>query len=114
MTKNITKRTIAVVLSILCASGVVTANSSLGGVVVDTAIVASAETYGDYEYTFLEDGTVEISKYIGSDEVLVIPSEIDGYKVSAIGWYAFRDCSSITSVTIPDSVTSIGFMAYYG
>lgn len=28
--------------------------------------------------------------------------------VTSIGWYAFEDCSSMTSVTIPDSVTWIG------
>ena len=28
--------------------------------------------------------------------------------------YAFENCSSLTSVTIPNSVTSIGYKAFYG
>ena len=33
------------------------------------------------------------------------------YSVTSIGSHAFENCSSITSVAIPNSVTSIGFRA---
>ena len=36
------------------------------------------------------------------------------YSVTSIGGSAFRDCSSLTSVTIPNSVTSIGYGAFLG
>ncbi len=34
--------------------------------------------------------------------------------VTTVGWWAFSGCSSLTSVTIPDSVTTIGNSAFWG
>ena len=75
-------------------------------------IAAGAETYGDFEYSVLSDGTVYISNYNGSAEKVDIPKKIDGKSVTCIGAYAFDYCSNITSVTIPDSVTSISQFAF--
>lgn len=68
------------------------------------------ETYdsGDYSYALLDDGTAEITKYCGEAETLEVPAELDGYVVTAIGDLAFSSCSCLTSVTLPDSVTTIG------
>ena len=70
------------------------------------------EEFGDYEYEYLDDGTVEITGYYGEETELVIPSEINGYKVTGIGDWTFYECSSITRITIPNSVTSIGSSAF--
>lgn len=43
---------------------------------------------------------------------IVIPEYIDGYQVTGIKGTAFRDCTDITSVTIPNGVTSIGNSAF--
>ena len=43
---------------------------------------------------------------------LVIPSEYKGKPVKEIGPSAFEDCRSLTSIDIPDSVTSIGRYAF--
>lgn len=45
---------------------------------------------------------------------LVIPSEYNGKAVVSIAENAFKGCSEITSVTVPDSVTKIGGGAFSG
>ena len=46
--------------------------------------------------------------------VVNIPSSLGGYPVTSIGECAFFRCKDITSVTIPDSVTSIDYWALAG
>ena len=44
---------------------------------------------------------------------LLIPSKIKGKPVTIIGNSAFSDCTGLTSVTIPNSVTSLDYRAFY-
>ena len=43
---------------------------------------------------------------------ITIPSTLGGYPVTSIGYSAFRECSRLTSVTIPNRVTNIGASAF--
>lgn len=66
-----------------------------------------------YTYTDNDDGTVTI---IGGDITtpkLMIPAELGGKSVSAIGEYAFDVNFTITEVTIPEGVKSIGWYAFF-
>ena len=88
--------------------------SMIATVVVPTD-TASAETYGDLEYRFVDSyNNIEITGYTGSDEAVVIPAEINGYNVLGIGKNAFQDNNVITSVSIPQTVTYIDEFAFSG
>ena len=47
------------------------------------------------------------------DTDVIIPAVIDGYKVTKIGEEAFNNCYYLKSISIPDSVTWIGYHAFY-
>ena len=55
----------------------------------------------------------EFNSYSGD---IIIPKSItvnaSNYNVTAIGYNALRECSGLTSITIPNSVTSIGGSAF--
>lgn len=55
----------------------------------------------------IENG--ELKEYKGSGGRVVIPNG-----VKKIGWHAFEDCESVTSVVIPEGVTAIGWSAFEG
>ena len=66
----------------------------------------------------VEPYTVEVSKVDKNLVSVNIPDMVvlDGvsYSVTTIGNYAFFDCSSLTSIAIPNSITSIGDYAFAG
>ena len=68
---------------------------------------------GDFECAVGSDG-ISVTGYKGTDTDVVIPDEIDGLAVTAIGAGAFRGRDDLTSVTIPESVKTIGEQAFYG
>ena len=109
------KRLTAVILSALMMTSAFSVLPVSAAVIESNNSVLSSDylTSGDYEYTFLDDGTVEISKYIGSDKEITIPDTIDGKKVTSIGNYVFEHCIGLESITIPENITNIENMAFH-
>jgi len=69
--------------------------------------------FGDFRYWITDSGGCFITKYIGAGSVVEIPASLMGIPVVGIGASAFSGCTGLTSVTIPNSVTSIGGYVFY-
>ena len=67
--------------------------------IISFPIKANAATSGDYEYEVYE-GEVLIVAYIGTETEVTIPSTIEGYPVCYIEPYAFKDSTSLTSISV--------------
>lgn len=63
-------------------------------------------------YKILNDGTIQITGCDESATEVIIPSEIDGAKVTRSGESAFAAYKNLKSINIPDSVTNIGNGAF--
>ena len=101
-------------------SNTVGAAEENGAASAGTVGAAETKTSGNFEYEVKDDGTVNITKYTGSDANVTIPKTIDGKTVSEIGQDpgiykgAFEDYKKLQRLTIPDGVTSIGEGAFAG
>ena len=132
--KKIAKRTGSILLAALVLAG---SAAALPSFVPETGITANAAVtlkYGNFDYT-VSDNKVTIKQYRGTDSYVNIPSMIDGYPVKYIGssayspFYnnksikeviipygvekignqAFHYCSNLKRITIPNSVTDLGY-----
>ena len=94
---------------------------SVGAVETNSESVGETYTSGDFEYEIRERYNYDteqyyeiavITDYNGTDESVSVPSQLGGCNVTDIGDGAFSDCTSLTSITIPNGVTSIGWNAF--
>ena len=76
-------------------------------------VVSAAAPATDFEYTKLEDGTIELNSYLGKEAKVVIPAQVEGLPVTKLGNYLFYRNHQMTEVVIPDTVTTIAHKAFY-
>ena len=73
----------------------------------DAEIYCEEDPEDDFENRDLDDGTVEITRYNGSETVVLIPEELDGKSVTQLGSKVFEENNNIEEVWIPASVKNI-------
>lgn len=107
------KTVITIILSVLavfaCAFAFVACGSgnNSGG--------KNGETQATSKFICVDEGdgyAISLGRNLQKD--VSIPSEYNGKPVMRIGDDAFSHCLDLTSITIPNSVTSIGDCAFYG
>ena len=80
-------------------------------------LLASAEEIDGINYSLYDNQATVIRKSPKYEGNIVIPETItyEGreYRVTSIDEFAFEDCTSLTSINIPNSVTSIRYYAFY-
>lgn len=80
--------------------------------IIGVIMLTAANPAKDFKYSVNSDG-VTIVKYIGTDDNVKVPSEIEGKPVDVIGKSSFTS-SAVTDVELPDSVKKIGKSAFAG
>ncbi len=111
------KKVLACALAvIMAASAMSTSAFSVfepdAAVLTETAPETDGAEYTDGTFTVDDKGV--LTGYSGSGGDVVIPSKVNGKAVTSIGSTAFNRNDTITTVSIPDSVSTIGNYAFSG
>ena len=72
----------------------------------------AVQIISDYQYSVESNGEITITGYTGKETSILVPAEIDGKKVTAIGESAFYGCDFLQSVILPEGITSIKGSAF--
>ena len=108
------KKIMAGVLAAAMIMGAGTATTFTGADTVITANAENEEVPSSIKYLTVLGEYISITDFDDSVKELVIPSEIDGLPVKAIGSTAFQNCSTLESIVIPEGVTGIYAATFSG
>ena len=76
-------------------------------------IIENAADESDFEWRNYEDG-VEITKYVGFDEAVVIPEFINSFPVIKIGDNVFLNCKEVKHIVLPNNLCEFGRGVFKG
>jgi hypothetical protein len=73
----------------------------------------NAGTPGLYFALINGDTEYSVDRGTATSGAVVIPASYEGKPVTVIADHAFNDCGGLTNITIPATVTSIGYWVFY-
>lgn len=62
----------------------------------------------------IEGNAATIIRYTGDENILEIPATISGKNVTSIAAEAFKNCSGLETITLPEHLVSVGKDAFKG
>ena len=101
------KKFLSIITSAVCCAGMILSSVSASAEVYESLTYEAYDSDGNgtsdsVRITDCESGAISVN----------IPAAIDGMPVKEIGNSAFYQCTSLTEVTIPDSVEKIGMTSF--
>lgn len=106
------RRTFVVLLTLLLGLAWITCGSP-------KKALAQTSQDGLWEYSLDGDGKATITRYLGTDETVVVPPDyttgtLDGHSVVAIGEEAFKDNDTMVNLWLYSPVETLGTFAFSG
>lgn len=87
---------------------------SISGYSKDHHGVYEIDSESSLSYTVTADGFAIMRGFKGTAEEIEVPSEVDGVSVTHISSFAFKNCTGIRKIILPDTVREINWNAFEG
>lgn len=110
------KKIVSVLLSALMVGAAATSLPfSASAATAEQGVSDSVGSVQDcFAIDFINDSEVKIVDYLGTDETVIVPQTINGYRVVEIDYSAFGGNTTLKSIVIQEGVTKIGSFAFSG
>ena len=88
-----------------------TSNNSKG-ITLEKLMKAKESPESDFECLDQGDGTMAVMRYVGNDEIVVIPDTWNGKEITTISSYVFSNDSPVKAIRLSDSVSTLMLGAF--